>query len=110
MAAKKTGCPKHPGSNRQCIDARCTATWKVPGAPTADEQLRMWVEGESVCPNQDHECCPDFSCCKPQLRWPKDKRVLFAKSTQRQREGMLMGALGSLLSGNNVYITGGSRK
>ncbi|MFI5296572.1 MAG: hypothetical protein ACHREM_00625 [Polyangiales bacterium] len=105
-----SGCPRHPIADRTCIDARCTATWKVEGAPTADEQLARWVAGEPTCPNEDHECCPDFSCCRPALLWPENKRKKYAASTQEEREKMLLGALGGLMedAGVNAYITRGN--
>lgn len=103
------GCPRHPGGERSCIDVRCLRTWKPDGAPTADEQLRRWVTGESVCPNEDHECCPDFSCCRPHLRWPEEKRRAFAAADRGTREKMLMGALGSLAAdvGVPAHVTRG---
>jgi hypothetical protein len=65
--------------------------------------------GDSVCPNTRHECCPDFSCCKPQLGWPLGKRVKFLSAGQGEREKMMMGALGDLIAstGEKAYITRG---
>ena len=81
-----TGCPRHPGGSRRCDDIRCLQTWVPEGAPTPEEQLRRWAEGDSVCPNSKHECCPDFSCCKPRLGWPLDKRKKFMRAGQGERE------------------------
>jgi len=47
-----------------------------------NEQLALWLEGESM---HDHDfdgveggqCCPDFSCCHPRMKWPKETRELF---------------------------------
>ena len=104
-----SGCPKHPGGNRSCTDFRCELTWDVPGAPTPDEQLRRWALGESVCPNTRHECCPDFSCCKPKLAWPMDKRQRFVAADQGTREKLMMGALVDLATdtGQKAYVTRG---
>ena len=33
----------------------------------AIEQGRQWVAGESYHNRVDDECCPDFSCCCPEL-------------------------------------------
>lgn len=103
------GCPRHPGGNRNCKDMRCLATWTPPGAPTPDEQLRRWALGDSVCPNTRHECCPDFSCCKPKLGWPLEMRRGFMAAGQGEREKMMMGALGALLEsvGEKAYVTRG---
>lgn len=103
----ESGCPRHTPFNRQCKDMRCQRKWKVEGAPTAEEQLQMWADGKAVCPNQDHECCPDFSCCKPHLMWNEEKRKRYMATTQSEREKMLMGALGALL-GSTAYVTRGN--
>jgi len=104
-----SGCPRHPGGNRQCGDVRCLRTWTPPGAPTPDEQLKMWVEGKSVCPNSKHECCPDFSCCRPNMKWPSEKRARFMIAAQPEREKMLMGSLGALVEsvGGKAHVTRG---
>jgi hypothetical protein len=80
----------------------------VPGAPTAEKQLLMWVEGTSVCPNQDHECCPDFSCCRPKLRWPRRKREQFMAASEQERERMLLGSLSALTqeAGLRAHVAG----
>jgi hypothetical protein len=104
------GCPRHKeAANKACYDARCQRTWKVEGAPTADEQLRMWIAGKSVCPNENRECCPDFSCCKPEYLWPEAMRRKFGAVGQGEREKMLMQGLGMALSseGINAYVTRG---
>lgn len=68
---------------------------------TSEEQLQKWVEGKSIHNEngnkQGGECCPDFSCCKPGLKWPKEKRELFANSDEKTQSGMLMGALRALM-------------
>lgn len=73
-----------------------------------DEQLTLWVDGKSFCPNDDGECCPDFSCCRPELLAPEDERTLFAKANDEIRHGMLMGFLGRALAGfgKKVHIAG----
>lgn len=108
----QSGCPRHPGGNRACTDVRCLWTWEPEGAPTPDEQLRMWAAGESVCPNTRHECCPDFSCCKPQLGWPLEKRAKYVAAGRGEREKMLIGALSDLAvdAGAKVHVTRGDVK
>ncbi len=99
VASGTPGCPRHPVSfDRKCIDYRCQKNWKPEGAPTPDEQLARWVEGDAVCPNTNHECCPDFGCCRPKLLWPEDKRRKFAAASQGEREKMMMGALGAVIA------------
>lgn len=104
-----SGCSRHPGGDRSCQDIRCLWTWVPEGAPTPEEQLQRWMAGESVCPNTMHECCPDFSCCKPHIAWPLDKRAKFIAAGQGEREKMMMGALGALVSsvGGKAHVTRG---
>src|SRR5271167_2587014 len=97
------GCPRHRAEfSRDCADVRCQRNWSPDGAPTPDEQLRRWVAGDPVCPNSRHECCPDFSCCRPALLWPADKRAKFAAADQGTREKMMRGALGKLTADAGV--------
>lgn len=46
---------------------------------TREEQLNKWVDGISVHNDEDgeEECCPDFSCCRPQLMATLEQRILF---------------------------------
>lgn len=80
------------------------------------EQLRLWVEGESVHDSDEkgEQCCPDFSCCKPELKAPKEERELFEQlyleEKHNEYERMLMMFLGRalpLLTDKKVYIAGG---
>lgn len=64
---------------------------------TPANQEQEWVAGRSRCPNDHGECCPDFSCCRPELRWPAWKRRAFAAADQPERERLLLGALAALL-------------
>ena len=67
------------------------------------EQLRLWVAGESVHngvpKDPEGECCPDFSCCKPELQAPKEEREHFASLPMDdvERDRMLGMFLGRLL-------------
>ena len=65
---------------------------------TADEQLARWVDGDSACPNDDDECCPDFSCCQPELLADEDVRRRFAIADQEGRTALLMEFLGAAIS------------
>lgn len=74
---------------------------------THDEQLKLWVEGTSVHGamyeddslniEPDGECCPDFSCCDPSLKWPREKREAFAAANQADRERMMLSGSVDLL-------------
>lgn len=44
------------------------------------EQLELWVAGESVHNPEADECCPDFSCCAPLLKAPREERDAFFKA------------------------------
>lgn len=37
------------------------------------DQLITWVEGISHHNNIDDECCPDFSCCQPEMFQKEDE-------------------------------------
>lgn len=45
-----------------------------------NEQTDRWVEGEPVHNPDRDECCPDFSCCNPDLLAPKKEREEFAEA------------------------------
>jgi hypothetical protein len=83
---------------------------------TYKEQLQMWVYGKSVHDKdaKDGQCCPDFSCCIPQLKTPKEERELFQQLYLEEKhseyERMLMMFLGRalpLITNKKVYIAGG---
>ena len=77
-------------------------------AMTQAEQLRMWVDGDPVHNDETGECCPDFSCCKPELLAPEQEREKFAAATEDQRELMLVMFLGRALgsAGVEAHIAG----
>jgi hypothetical protein len=79
------------------------------GTVTPDEQLRRWAAGDPVCPSTTGECCPDFSCCRPNLLWPEEKRRSFVQADQRGRDAMLAGALSALITdaGLHAHVLGG---
>ena len=77
--------------------------------PTCDEQLAKWLAGEFVCPNTNNECCPDFSCCKPELQVSAPVRRAFIEGSpnQRHRWSMLfLGALVSSIKDKKVHAVG----
>ena len=79
-----------------------------------DEQTRRWVKGESL--HSDHrglgpECCPDFSCCNPELLQPIEVRKAFVAADSRTQDKFLMVFLGGLIAKKRpdvkAYITDG---
>tara|TARA_Y100000310_G_scaffold82841_1_gene79433 strand:+ start:362 stop:616 length:255 start_codon:yes stop_codon:yes gene_type:complete len=76
---------------------------------TPTEQLDLWVRGISTHNNDRGECCPDFSCCKPELLAPVEVRETFANASEPTRHGMLGSFLGkaiALLTDQSTYIAG----
>ena len=62
-----------------------------------NEQLAKWVNGESIHNKERDECCPDFSCCNPDVTTPAEERVKFLNASESERHGMLFGFLGKAL-------------
>jgi len=66
-------------------------------------QLALWLEGASVHNTDPDECCPDFSCCRPELLAPREERELFLglfiAGHDRQVQRMLAMFLGRALNG-----------
>jgi hypothetical protein len=87
-----------------------------------DHQLNEWVKGISIHNNdasikivddndnvirtveiKGGECCPDFSCCKPQLGWSLELRQKFMDSDENTRQNMMFSmALPALLMDANI--------
>lgn len=76
---------------------------KIKLVDTHEEQLGLWVKGESVHVKttimgvESFECCPDFSCCHPSLKAPYEERRHFASLSEKARTPMLMAFLGKLV-------------
>jgi hypothetical protein len=79
---------------------------------TYDEQLQAWLRGESLCPNENGECCPDFSCCQSAFKATKQEREQFvaahAAGDDETIYAMLLGFLGNALArySSKVHIAG----
>lgn len=78
---------------------------------TIDEQLDEWVKGNPIHNADRDECCPDFSCCQPQLLAPKDVRENFAAADEETRFGMLIHFLGAGVAAatdepEKIYVAG----
>lgn len=67
-----------------------------------NEQLRLWVAGEShhvlVNKRVGEECCPDFSCCRPDMLQPIEVRWAFQAADRPGRDRLLMVFLGAAIS------------
>lgn len=72
---------------------------------TSDEQLEQWVKGNPIHNPDRDECCPDFSCCRPELLADEKTRIAF-RDNPDQRMGMLGMFLGAALAAEDVYIAG----
>ncbi|KKN60307.1 hypothetical protein LCGC14_0533570 [marine sediment metagenome] len=74
---------------------------------TEDEQLQLWVKGKSVHCDQ---CCPDFSCCRPELLAPPEVRRAYQVANQKERSKYLGAFLGEAIATYDpkakVYIAG----
>jgi hypothetical protein len=77
-------------------------------ALTPERQLEEWRKGNSLCPNTRDECCPDFSCCKPELLAPQEVRDAYCTGTRDQQLKLLGSFLGGLVGtmDEDVYIAG----
>ena len=73
---------------------------------TNAEQLAKWAAGESIHGDQ---CCPDFSCCEPELKAPDAERRLFMERPELREQlciGYLGRALAALGKDKEVHIAG----
>lgn len=70
---------------------------------TAEEQLEKWLKGISVHNEDRQECCPDFSCCSPELLASVEERIDFVNAhhakNQTKKDDMLAMFLGRMLKG-----------
>jgi hypothetical protein len=56
---------------------------------TPDEQLDLWLRGESVHNPTTDECCPDFSCCCPDLKQSDEDRARYYAHIKDREAGRL---------------------
>jgi len=87
---------------------------------TQMEQLKNWVEGKSIHDDSNEVegglCCPDFSCCVPELLASEIERKLFYKAyienDRKIMDNMLMAFLGAMIvvasrnTGKKIYLAG----
>jgi len=76
---------------------------------SSEAQLALWLQGQSTHHKfklpamaaelaDPYECCPDFSCCYPELLAPLEVREAFCKATIEKDEGTRNAMLGAFLS------------
>lgn len=65
---------------------------------THKEQLDLWVQGDSRHNNETDECCPDFSCCKPDSLVDVDTRKRFRDAFLAGHDDIVNGMLMHFLS------------
>ena len=81
---------------------------------THKQQIDAWVNGNSVDIETKYgkQCCPDFSCCHPELLQPVEIRKAFQAASESERMKFLAMFLGEamavLIPEKKVYIAGTS--
>lgn len=77
---------------------------------TCEEQLNLWVQGNPVHNRDRDECCPDFSCCQPELLAESEVRQRFKDADEATRFSMLGMFLGAAMAdmGADVHIADGT--
>ena len=61
-------------------------------------QVELWAQGVSIHNTVDDECCPDFSCCKPQMKASDEERQTFLNANEDERSLMCFKFLGTALA------------
>ena len=76
----------------------------------AEGQLAEWLKGNPIHNDKRDECCPDFSCCQPELLVDQRTRQAFVDADEALRMSMLGIFLASAIAlaarGKEVYIAG----
>ena len=76
---------------------------------TCDQQMQLWRWGIPVHNLERDECCPDFSCCRPELLAAPETRLAFIEHPE-QRDSMLMSFLGIAIAtyktNKKIHIAG----
>lgn len=75
---------------------------------TVDEQLALWRRGVNTHNPERDECCPDFSCCQPELARPLAERETFCQSDKEKQLELMSQYLGALIvhAGVSARIVG----
>jgi hypothetical protein len=56
----------------------------APLAVREARQLNHWLRGETVHLCIPELCCPDYSCCQPELLAPLEERELYVEAHNRR--------------------------
>lgn len=79
---------------------------------SVDHQVKYWAKGIPTHNPVGDECCPDFSCCCPDLLANDEarRRFLIASDSgdDELKTQMLMGFLGAAFDGHSIHIAGDS--
>lgn len=68
--------------------------WKADGTRTPEYaqaliyQLEQWREGRPIHCDFSDECCPDFSCCRPEMLRPEEYRREYANEQIAKLRGI----------------------
>lgn len=104
-------------NERKSPDTRHLKTYQE----AQEYQLSEWVQGRPWHNPFDHdstrhdgdksrgECCPDFSCCEPNMMASKEARKAFAEAKDEDRMRLLFGFLAGLTSqigDEEIYVAG----
>ncbi len=65
---------------------------------TPDEQMKEWLAGKPIHNTERDECCPDFSCCRPELLWDPEVRQKFVDGDDAVRSELSMMALANAIA------------
>ena len=80
----------------------------------AERQLQSWLQGKPVHDTVNDQCCPDFSCCVPELLVPYETRKAFVEGTEETRTAMLSmflgGAVAAIAPEVEVHIIDGTEE
>jgi hypothetical protein len=72
---------------------------------STDLQIEEWVEGRSAHNLDRDECCPDFSCCTPELQASEAERRTFARYW-REGNSMAMNEMLMMFLGKLIHQSG----
>ena len=72
-------------------------------------QIDEWVEGRPVHNAEKDLCCPDFSCCKPDLLRPRKEREQFRDASEEEQHSMMFVFLSQAFPDAKIYRAGTER-
>jgi hypothetical protein len=81
---------------------------------TNDEQLQLWVDGNPTHMGErgdpQSQCCPDFSCCEPDMLQPVEVRKAFQAASEKERFRLFIEMEGEYLDGCVTNMNRRARK